>query len=177
MQLPQPITVVAAAVLLLATTACTPALDWRDVPAEGTPLLAQLPCKPSIHERSVQLAGQSLTMTMKTCTTDHATWALAWVKGVHPAGVTQALRQWREAAVRNVGASGAPLQAQEVRGATPNPLAGRSRVQGQRPDGSPITQDLVQFVHGTTVFQASVLSSSPDALAVDQFFAALHLRS
>jgi hypothetical protein len=46
-------------------------------------------------------------------------------------------------------------------------------VQGRRPDGSLVTQDVLLFTRGVQIFQATVLAERTDPLVVDQFFGAL----
>jgi hypothetical protein len=58
---------------------------------------------------------------------------------------------------------------------TPNPLAQRVRVDGRFPDGTQVRQELLFFVKGTVVYQATVLGARVDASAVDTFFEGLKL--
>ncbi len=154
--------------------ACSPSWDWRDVRPEGTGLVAQLPCRPSTHVRKLPLAGQARDVHLLSCQVGDSTWGLAWVEGVEPARLGDALLELRGSALANIGVADAPWLAQNIPGATPNPQAGRARATGRRPDGSMVNQELLVFTRGTTVFQATLLAPKPDAAAAESFFSALH---
>lgn len=152
---------------------CSPRLDWRDVRADGLELAAQMPCRPSTHARTVALGGGSREMVLLTCSAGDATWGLAWVAGVEPAWVVSLTEEWRRVALSNVAAGSVSPLGLAVPGATPNPQAGRWRASGRRPDGSAVTQEIGVFSRGTTVYQATVLSTQPEPAAAEQFFGAL----
>ena len=66
-----------------ALSACSPALDWREVhPAEAPGLQALFPCKPDHVSRTVTLpsAPQPLVMHLWSCQTGDVTWALSQVQ-------------------------------------------------------------------------------------------------
>jgi hypothetical protein len=157
--------------------ACAPALDWRVVTAEGTALKAELPCRPARHAREILLDGTRLEMQLLSCQAQDATWAVAWVRDVDVRQLPSLLSAWQVAASRNVGASSGQPQPLRVGGATPQPGSGRWRNEGRRPDGSAVVQDLAVFAHGTTLFQAMVLTSRPDPAAADHFMESLRLGS
>jgi hypothetical protein len=154
--------------------ACTPQWDWRDVRPEGTGLVAQLPCRPSAHARKLPLAGQTREVHLLSCQVGETTWGLAWVDGVEPARLSDALLELRAAALANIGVADVLWAAPRIPGATPNPQAGRARATGRRPDGSAVSQELVVFTRGTTVYQATLLAPKLDAAAAETFFGALH---
>lgn len=161
--------------LLLATTlvigGCAPALDWRDVRADV--LSAQMPCRPSVQARTVELEGRRREMSLMSCSAGAATWAVAWVGDVAPAELAALTDRLRLQASSNVGGQAGEALALQVPGATPNPAAGRWRTSGRRPDGSALTQEVAVFSRGTTVFQATILSSDPRVQGAEQFFGAL----
>ena len=156
--------------LCVLLSACSPALDWRELAPEGSRLRLQFPCKPSVHARKLQLAGQPVELTLLACEANAATWALGWADGVNPAYMGEALSQLRVSAAANIGAVPGTLQVRIVPGATPHEQAGRARVRGQRPDGSNVTQEVLVFAYGLRIYQATVLASRMDEAAVDQFF-------
>lgn len=158
-------------------SACSPTLDWRVIRPEGTDLQSQFPCKPAVHARKLDIAGAQRTLTLHACEAGEAVFALAWADGVAPTETAASLQQWRGAAAANIGAAPGTLLPVTVTGATPNPESGRVSVRGRRPDGSPITQDVLVFTRGTQIFQATVLSGRTDPVAVDQFFSALRFGS
>ena len=52
---------------LLALTACSPSLNWREVRASQGELKAMLPCKPDQGNRKQTLAGLELDVHMTGC--------------------------------------------------------------------------------------------------------------
>jgi hypothetical protein len=156
-------------------SACSPNLNWREINPEGSALRVQFPCKPSIQARKVSLAGQPALLNLYACEADGAVWALAWADGVEPARVGEAMRQLREAAAANVGSVPGRVQGWAVPGATPNPQTGRSRVQGRRPDGSALDQDVLVFAYGLRVYQATVLGARLDGAVAEPFFESLRV--
>lgn len=163
-----------ASAMLLA--ACSPSLNWRQMRPEGAPLLTLFPCKPSGPTRSVTLAGAPAAVTVLSCDAQGMTFGLTFADVGDPARVGPALQALATVVAGNVGATApsAPASA-AVPGATPNPGAGRLRLEGRRPDGGAIQVQLVLFAHGTQVFQATVLGSRLDQEAVDTFLDALQV--
>ncbi len=51
----------------LSLVACTPTFNWREVGFDQAGVSAVLPCKPDRGTRPVQLAGQSLNLSMLGC--------------------------------------------------------------------------------------------------------------
>lgn len=51
----------------LSLAACTPTFNWREVGFDQGGVTAVLPCKPDRGTRPVQLAGQSLNLSMLGC--------------------------------------------------------------------------------------------------------------
>ncbi|PPE70210.1 hypothetical protein IS481_03220 [Caldimonas thermodepolymerans] len=160
-----------AAALLLA--ACSPTLDWRQVRPEDSGIEALFPCKPLTHARTVPLAGTPTRMMLYACTTGGMTFALTYAELDDPARVTPALEALRAAASANLDGQETLLGPAEVPGMTPNPAALRLSVQGRRPDGGALAQQLVLFAHGTRVFQASVIGAQPEDEPVATFLAGL----
>jgi hypothetical protein len=162
---------------LLGVTACAPALDWRDVRAADGLVTAQLPCKPTTHTRKVKLAGQSVNLSLQACSAGGQTWALAWANVTDPAQLGPALRDLREAAAANVGATSSTLLPLRVPGATPHADSSRLRFQGQRADGQAVREQIALFARGTWVVQATVLGAELPDDAADTFFASLRAGS
>ncbi len=164
-----------------ALTACTPALDWRELRPTGTALTLLMPCRPGVVERTLPLAGAPLRMQLHSCSADDTLWGLAQADAVDPALVAHVLRALRDAAAANIDADPPQALPLRVAGATPSPEMSRWRLHGKRPDGQPVVMELAVFAHGTRVFQASMLGPGPaDGLlreAADTFFASLRLPS
>ncbi|WP_457329636.1 hypothetical protein [Rhizobacter sp. P5_C2] len=163
----------AAACLVVA--ACTPSLDWREVRPAGGGVLALFPCRPSQDARTVPLAGAALKLNLESCQAAGATFALSFTDVQDPARVAATIEALRTAAVGNLGGTPVVAGAAVVAGMTPNPLAQRVRVDGRFPDGSVVREELLFFVKGTVVYQATVLGARVDASAADAFFDGLKL--
>lgn len=170
-----------ALTLALATactlTACTPTLDWRDVRPEGTGLSVLFPCKPTGTARRLGLAATTVEMTLWACSTGDVTYAVGFADVGQPLHVEPALAELAAAAARNIGstepATVAPLR---VDGMTPNPRAGRRALFGQLADGRRVEVQAALFVHGTRVFQATMVGARLDTDATDTFFGSLRLQ-
>lgn len=159
--------------VMAATAACSPALDWRDLKPAGTGLSAQMPCRASTHARQVVLASQTHTLNLLSCSAGESTWALSWTEVADPQTLGEVLLAMRQATLANIGAKQTTLTGYGVPGASAHPQSGRFKSEGHRPDGSPVMQEAVLFTHGLTVFQATVLTTRPQAGAADEFFGAL----
>lgn len=168
--------VTAGLVTAWVSVACAPALDWREVRPESSGLVALFPCKPFGNARRLNLVGESVEMTLYTCSAAGATYAIAFADVGQPHRVGQALEDLAVAAARNIGAGAvhttAPLR---VQGMTPNPRALRRTVAGQLGDGRPVQEHVAVFSRGLRVFQATVIAEKLDADAVEMFFGALRL--
>ena len=163
-------------VACFAFAACAPALDWREISAEGTGLRVHLPCKPARHARPVVLAGERFEMNLLSCRAADATWALAWIAGADARKVSLLMDAWHTESVANVNGTTAEPLAFNLVGATPQAHTGRWRVQGLRPDGSAVVQDFSVFSHGTSIFQATVLTSSSQRSAADHYIDSLSFK-
>lgn len=163
--------------LVAGLAACAPALDWRDTRPDGSALQLQFPCKPSTQRRDVPMAGQRVNLALHACAAGGQTWGLAVADVGDPARVGPALAELAEAAAVNLGAPAGQSTALKVPGATPNPASARLRLQGRMPDGRAVQMQLAVFVHGTQVFQATVLGETVTDEAADTFFGSLRLAS
>ncbi|NBQ91668.1 MAG: hypothetical protein EBQ88_09800 [Betaproteobacteria bacterium] len=66
---------VAAVLLLAQLSACSPALDWRDVRAQAVGLTMLFPCKPQTQSRSLEVAGRPWSATLWACDAGGMTFA------------------------------------------------------------------------------------------------------
>ena len=165
----------AAALAATALAGCTPALDWRQVRPEDGAVEAMFPCKPLTHARTVPLAGRPTRMMLHACTTAGLTFALTFAELKDPARIAPALGELRAAAAANLDGTEVVLGPMQAPGMTPNPQALRLSIQGRRPDGSPLAQQVALFTKGTVIYQASVIGARLPQEAVDTFFAGLRL--
>ena len=158
----------------LALTACSPALDWRDVRADAAGLQMQFPCKPLQQQRSVPLAGAPVALTLLVCDAEGQTFGVAHADMADPARVQPALQELAAAAARNIAGTATRTVPLQLPGATPNAASQRQRLAGRLPDGKPAQMELALFAIGTRVFQASVLGEKLNDEGVETFIGALH---
>ena len=161
--------------LALCLAACTPTLNWREVPLEGG-AVALFPCKPEHLARTLSLAGQPVTMTLHACQAAGLRFAVAQADVRSPARVNAALAALVAAQARNLQTLLPLSEPVQVPGVTSNVQARRYVLEGRRPDGSAVQAQLLVFAHGTQVLQATVLDGTSDAAAVRTFMDALHVR-
>lgn len=167
----------AAALVAACAAACTPTLDWRDVRPAGSSVQLLMPCKPASHARRVQLAGSSIEMTLYACEAGGDTYAIGFADLHDPARVTTALEELVHAARNNLRAATEPQAVPaRVAGMTPNARAARLQLQGLLPDGRAITETVVVFAYGTSVWQATVLGPQRDPSAVETFVESVRVR-
>ncbi|MEO6409291.1 MAG: hypothetical protein ABIO45_11145 [Burkholderiaceae bacterium] len=166
---------VLCAILLAASAACTPALNWREVRLDGSGLEAMFPCRPDRHERHVTLAGVSASMQMHVCEAAGLTFAVSLVDVDAPDRVSRAMVELRALAVSNIGATESTVAALQVSGMTPNPQAALLSARG-RPVGSErLGLRAAFFSKGLRIFQATVIGAAPTEEAMQPFFAGLRV--
>lgn len=166
---------VLSATALLLVGACSPTLDWREVRPAGAGVVVTFPCKPERQERSIALAGASVSMQMLVCSAGGVTWGLGTAEMSDPARVTEALAALRASRIANLDGRESEAQALALAGMTPNPQAVRLRILGQRPDGSKITERAWLFARGTRIFHLAALGGDPSDEALASFFGGLKL--
>jgi hypothetical protein len=154
-------------------SACSPALDWREVRPEGSGVVALFPCKPKSQTRTATLAGARVPMTLLSCEADGATFALSHADLGDPSQVTPALIELRTALAGNLGAGDVRSVAFDVTGMTPNPQAARVKLEGRLPDGTKRQEQAALFTRGTRVYQAVVLGPRVEDAAANVFFESL----
>ena len=163
-------------VLSLSTLmACAPAMNWRDVRPAGAGVSVELPCKPSVYARELQLHEMKTEWTITACSAGGQTWALASGELKDPANVAPTLQFLVGAAKANVDAVALESSPWSPRGATPSAYALRVRMRGALPDGRLVAQELAVFARGTRVFQASVVGVEAAPEDLDVFFASLRV--
>jgi hypothetical protein len=161
--------------LLAALAACSPALDWREVRAEGSDVTMLFPCRPEKHERTVRIAGADLRMRMHSCDAAGSTFSLAFVDAGEPTGVEPLLAALKAGAVANIGATPVQQQPFAPPGATPNPASALLRAEGRLPDGRRVTEHAAFFVRGLRLHQATAIGETLPEDAIQTFFGAIKL--
>ncbi len=167
----------AAVALFGLVVGCTPALNWRDVPVTGSPLLALLPCKADKAEREVTLAEQRLLMRMVGCEAQGLTYAVAQVQLSQAAQAADVLAAWRAATLSAWGQpSLVPMPAPKLK-TLALPGHGRVAVQGHTSNGRVLAAQAAWWVRldgaDAYVVQAVVVGERGDANAADAFFEGL----
>lgn len=158
--------------LALGLAGCAPELNWREV--RNGQSVGLFPCKPANQTRQVPLAGAPVSMTIYACDVGGVTYALASADVADAGRVEGALQEMRGAASRNLAAvAPATESAARVPGMALNAHAVRLRLQGQRPDGTAVREELVLFARGTRVYQAMMIGPRLGAESVETFFGAL----
>lgn len=154
-----------AALALLALSACYPTFNWRELPPEGTPLQALLPCKPETAERTVPLGGAPTVLHMHSCKASGLTFALAWANAAEPSAVPNLVSDWQRASLAAIRLDPAlhtdPAHRWNaaVAGAS---MAQGVLAQGTDPQGQPVQARWAYFARGTQVFQAAVYGAASD---------------
>jgi hypothetical protein len=162
---------------LLALAACSPALNWREVRLDNTPLSLLLPCKPDKAEKVVPLGGQPVTLRMWGCDAAGATFAVAVADLGDPARAAPVLAQWQDLTLVHmkagpVGADAGTSQRLPLKlpGAADPPAPVRVVAQGQRADASPVQGQAAYFAQGAQVFQAVMYAKDISPEAAETFF-------
>ena len=152
------------ATLLL--NACSPSLNWRETRIADTDLTAMMPCKPAHHQRSVPIAGLTVTLHMTACDADGATFAISHAVIPHDSAAPTVLAEWRKVTLSNMNAATATESALST--ASP-----RVSAQGTRGDGNPVTLHGTWFAQGTHVFHAAVYAPAITSEMSETFFSGL----
>lgn len=160
-------------------SACSPAYNWRTVTDAAEGYTVDLPAKPTVDERQVAIAGQSLPMHVRAAETQHAVFAIAVVDLPRDdAQLAQAVADdLRHALARNVGAS-------PVEHAVQVPVSTGAAVPGfdivaRGAAGEAHQQRTIHAwiaVRGRHVYQAAIIAAqAPPEDQSDQFFGSLKL--
>lgn len=148
---------------------CSPTFDWREVRAVHG-LFALFPCRPSVNERRLVMAGDTVTMALTSCSAGDLTFAI---------GRLELAEAQRVAPIKQVllDALSVNLAAPAAAGAsgTGAALGGleMTRIDGTGPDGEPMQAQSRIFNHANTVFQATVIGRRLQPEAVDFFFSSI----
>ena len=167
---------VAPAGILIAALGCSQAPDWREMRPAGMHLAVAMPCRPSSHERELQLAGQPVSMRLFACQSQGATFGLGHVRLADATRAGAMLTALGEAARANVRAAAQDGEPAQVPGMTPLPQARQWRWTGTRPDGQAVTAWVTVFAYGPNIYQATVVGTAVDEALVRHFRSALAVR-
>ena len=160
----------------LALTACSPALNWREVRLEPSALVAMLPCKPDQGTRSVTLAGQNLSMHMMGCEADSTTFAVSYVDLPDATQAATVQAQWQTAMLGNMRATQNRQSPLNIKGVVGVMGAVQLQAQGTQPDGRAVVAQGVWFIRGAQVFHAVMYAAKLNPEAADAFFTGFRLQ-
>lgn len=154
--------------------ACSPTFNWRELRADGAPLVALMPCKPEAATRPVPMLGQPTELHMHSCEAGGLTFAVAWAKLDDAAKASEALGQWQVASLASIRV--APGSSTDWAMALPR----ADRVQGVKAQGSdhigqPLQTQAVYFSKANWVYQAAVYGPKLPEQATSAFFDGLSL--
>lgn len=157
-----------ALMLALASSACSPTLNWRVVHLQQ--LTALLPCKPDQAQRMVRLGSQDVQMRMAGCEAGGALFAISLVDAGARSNVPTVLAAWRTVTLKNLGGAtpaplpfkvaptlqaGEPIATDREAGQADVPPE-RVIVTGKHVDGSVIQAQLAWIVVDTAIYQIGV---------------------
>jgi hypothetical protein len=96
---------VAALSITLALCACSPSLNWREVPDQDAGYSVLFPAKPSTATRSVNLDGLKVELRMSAAEVDTMNFAVASARIADPTQRDQALEAMQTAMLKNIASS------------------------------------------------------------------------
>lgn len=146
-------------VTVLALSACSPALNWREVHLNR--LAALLPCKPDHARRVLVLAAQEVGMEMAGCEAGGGLFAISHLRVGATDQVPEVLAAWRAGTLGNMQSTAVTvLPWRPVAGAVvPEPPSVLLEAAGKRADGSPLQAQLAWIVDGDDVFHIAVYAT------------------
>jgi hypothetical protein len=160
---------------LVVSTACSPALNWREARLPGGELRALLPCKPDQASRRQSLAGQDTELTMAGCKAAGALFAVS-VADVAQEGRAQAVQaQWQAQLLANLRATASTTTAYAIKGAAPHFEPLHLSASGRSSDGRPLQTQAVWFARGTRLYHAAIYAERISSDMSDPFFGGLEL--
>jgi hypothetical protein len=156
---------------ILALSACSPALNWRESFAgPNHSLKFLLPCQPDHASRTMALGGESIELRMQGCEADGILFAVSWIE-LRDAGRSGAvLAQWQTAMLATMRADTPQSQSFALKGADVQPAAVRLHASGRRDNGSAVQAQGVWFARDGRVFHAVMYADKLDANAAETFF-------
>jgi hypothetical protein len=159
--------------------ACSPTYDWRTIMNNDDGYTVDLPAKPSMDERQIDIGGTPMKMAMQTAEAGDAVFAVGTVMlpSDDPQVQRTALEFLRAGLARNLGV------APDAR-AMAIPLAAGGKVDGLEmtfsgtagPNRQPRTMHARLVAKGRHVYEAAVIASKePPTEQVEQFFESFKL--
>jgi hypothetical protein len=161
------------AVLLPLLAACSPSLNWREVPVEATGLKATFPCKPDKVEHKSQFSpGRDIVLHAMACEAGGASYVLLRGDVGSQAEVAAALVQFKRASASTIHATVVSEKPWQPPGALG--LADSSMMVTSAPrDGGELQAQSAYFARGTNVYQAAVYAPRLKPEMTEPFFTGL----
>lgn len=166
--------------------ACSPRLNWRNVPVEPAHLTVSLPCKPDHGTRAVELGREQVDISMVGCEAAGALFALSWMEVRDPSRISSILGLWHDAVraqlhlPRQTPGTAPEEKAFTRKGALNLPQSVRMQAEGQNPDGGRVQVDGVWFARlqggGVQLVHAVVYSDKRDDAMADSFLESITLQ-
>ena len=159
---------------MLLATACTPALNWREMTVGPMALHATFPCKPGQVEHRTQLApGREIVLHALGCETAGASFVVVYGDVGSAGDLADTLAKWKKASLLATKATVERQQPLDVAGAMGLAESALLRTRGQTPDGRTVQSQAAYFARGTHVIQAAVHAPVLKAEMTEPFFAGL----
>ncbi|UXH77931.1 hypothetical protein [Roseateles amylovorans] len=132
-------------------TACSPALNWREISPDGAALQLMFPCKPDREERQQPgPGGRSLSLHTLSCEARGWQFSLTWTDLGDPSAVPPALRRMTEGLAQQLSSqASAPLA---LRGMTPDPSSRQQTLVARPGQPAQVVRQAV-FARGGRVYQ------------------------
>ena len=149
--------------VVMASAACTPALNWREVTVDR--LKATLPCKPDRAQRPVVLLDTTLSLDMAGCEAAGALFAVSHARAPSTAVAQDLMQAWQIATLENmkIQKPEAVLAGYRAAVAAEPPVTIAQAVplqaQGTNPQGTVVQASLVWFVAGADIYHLAVYAS------------------
>ncbi|MEO6972782.1 MAG: hypothetical protein ABI135_05075 [Rhodoferax sp.] len=164
----------------LGLVACNPTFNWREVRPDTSALVALLPCKPDEAVRTVELAGEPVSLDMLSCDAGGATFAIGYADIHDRERAGAVLAWWRAATLANLRATVSTDLPFMPKGSVALPQSTRVTATGQRADGGAVKVHAAWFAQrtgsGVRLFQAVVYANKIGQDVSDTFFSSLRLQ-
>ena len=146
-------------------SACTPALNWRDVRFDNARWTGWLPCKPDSAKRSVNLGEQVAQLHLMGCEADGMDFTLAQLQLPANLSAEQAQQAWQQASLSSLQASAdVPAQDWKLAGASPVMKPQRMVAQG----GQGRSARWAWFAYDGQLYQLAVYAPASRAAQAQQ---------
>jgi hypothetical protein len=142
---------------LLLLSACSPALNWRDVQLPAG-MRGMLPCKPDQTQQVQNLAGHRLQVQMMGCDAGDALWALASVdlEGAAAGRAVEVQAAWQSGLAQALQSPGPAIVQSHALRSDPGEPGLAVTLTGRSPEGRPLQAQALWFLRGQRLHLAVV---------------------